>query len=189
MSDRVKVIGHKVLARGWSSLTNYTLDYTRRDGAVQRLQREVYDHGGAAAILLFDPDRDTVLLVRQYRFPPSLNGDDPEMLEVCAGLLDGDDPRACAIREAIEETGHEPENVRHVCDVYTSPGAVTEKTSFFIGHYHSGTRRNEGGGLKDEGEEIELVELPLPEALSMIADGRIVDLKTVALLQHLALHR
>jgi nudix-type nucleoside diphosphatase (YffH/AdpP family) len=189
MSERVKIIGQEILSRGWSTLTNFTLDYTRRDGTVQRLKREIYDHGSAAAMLLFDPQRDTVLLVRQYRFPPVLNGDDPDMLEVCAGLLDGDDPRTCAIREAIEETGHEPDAVRHVCDVYTSPGSVTEKISLFIGHYHAGTQRNEGGGLAEEGEEIELVELPLAKAMAMIADGRIMDLKTVALLQRLALQR
>lgn len=189
MSERVKIVGVKTLAKDWGSLTSHTLDYTRRDGTVQRLEREVYDHGSAAAMLLVDPQRDTVLLVRQFRFPPELNGDQGDMLEVCAGLLDGEAPQIAAVREALEETGHAPENIRHVCDVYMSPGSLTEKVSLFVGDYHDGTRRHEGGGLVEEGEEIELVELPFADALEMIADGRIMDAKTILLLQHVALGR
>lgn len=187
MNERAKIIDKQVLAKSWGSLTSYTMDYRRQDGTVQRLEREAYDHGSAAAILLYDPDRKTVLLVRQFRFAVMLNGDDADMLEVCAGMLDGDDPQTCAIREATEESGHAPSDLRHVCDVYVSPGSVTEKVSLFIGHYHAGTRQHQGGGLAHEGEDIEVVELPLAEALAMISDGRIMDAKTVLLLQHLAL--
>ena len=187
MTTRIKIIATDLLARNWGTLTNVTLQYHRRDGVVQHLQREIYDNGSAAALLLFDPARQTVLLVRQFRLPVHLNGDDPELLEVCAGLLDGETPAIAAAREALEETGHAPNSLVHVCDCYASPGSLTEKISLFIGHYDQTTLRNGGGGLVDEGEEIEVVEMPFTEAFAMIASGAIIDAKTIILLQHLAL--
>ncbi len=187
MTDRIKIIAKDTLAKNWGSLTNFTFDYRRRDGQVQRLEREVYDHGSAAAVLLYDPSRDTVLLVRQFRLPAQLNGDDPDMLEVCAGLLDGDTPDIAAAREALEETGHAPSHLTFICNTYASPGSLTEKVALFIGHYSADTLRHEGGGLIEEGEEIELVELSFADAVAMIASGGITDAKTIILLQHLAL--
>lgn len=189
MNDRIRIIDVETIWDGWSRLTNTTLDYRRRDGSVQRFKREVYDHGNAAAMLLFNPVKETVLLVRQYRYPVEINGDNPDMLEVCAGLLDGEQPEIAAAREALEETGHAPRNIRYICDIYASPGSVTEKVSLFLGEYDETTFRHAGGGLVEEGEEIELVELKLYEALAMIPDGRIMDAKTVVLLQHLSLIR
>lgn len=189
MTARITIIATDILAKNWGSLTNYTLDYRRRDGQVQRLKREVYDHGSAAAVLLHDPARNTILLVRQFRLPPQLNGDDPDLLEVCAGLLDGEAPEIAAAREAEEETGHAPRHFRHVCDMYASPGSLTEKVTLFVADYDQTTLRHAGGGLEEEGEEIELVELALPDALAMIGDGRIMDAKTIILLQYLALQR
>ena len=189
MAARVKIVSTRVLAENWGRLTNSTLDYERRDGTVQRLEREVYDHGNAAALLLHDPRHDRVLLVRQFRYPALLNGDMPDLLEVCAGLLDGEDPLVAVAREALEETGHEPRNIRHVCDAYMSPGSLTEKVSLYIGDYDEATLRHAGGGLIEEGEEIELIELDFAEALAMTRDGRIMDAKTIVLIQHLALER
>lgn len=189
MTSRVKIVSSRTLAKNWGRLTSTTLDYQRRDGTVQRLDREVYDHGNAAALLLHDPLTDRVLLVRQFRYPALLNGDQPDLLEVCAGLLDGEDPLVAAAREALEESGHEPRNIRHVCDAYMSPGSLTEKVSLYVGDYDETTLRHAGGGLVEEGEEIELVELDFAEALSMTRDGRIMDAKTIILLQHLALER
>lgn len=189
MTDRVKIVATQELARNWGTLSKTTIDYRRRDGQVQRFDREVYDHGNAAAMLLHDPDRDTVLLVRQFRYPPMCNGDHADLLEACAGLLDGDTPEVAAAREALEETGHAPRDIRHVCDIYASPGSVTEKVSLYIGTYDAGTRRNAGGGIEAEGEEIEVVEIDFAAALAMIGSGAIVDAKTVVLVQHLALLR
>jgi nudix-type nucleoside diphosphatase (YffH/AdpP family) len=185
----VKIVSSRILAENWGRLTGTTLDYQRRDGTVQRLEREVYDHGNAAALLLHDPRHDRVLLVRQFRYPALLNGDQPDLLEVCAGLLDGEDPLVAAAREALEESGHAARNIRHVCDAYMSPGSLTEKVSLYIGDYDETTLRHAGGGLVEEGEEIELVELDFAEALAMSRDGRIMDAKTIILLQHLALER
>ncbi len=189
MTSRVKIVSSRILAENWGRLTGTTLDYQRRDGTVQRLEREVYDHGNAAALLLHDPRHDRVLLVRQFRYPALLNGDQPDLLEVCAGLLDGEDPLVAAAREALEESGHAARNIRHVCDAYMSPGSLTEKVSLYIGDYDETTLRHAGGGLVEEGEEIELVELDFAEALAMSRDGRIMDAKTIILLQHLALER
>lgn len=189
MTDRISIVGAKLLAKNWGTLSNVTLDYRHKSGTVQRLEREVYDHSSAAAMLLHDPQRDTVLLVRQFRLPPLLNGDVPDMLEVCAGLLDGEAPAIAAAREALEETGHDPRGVRHVCDIYPCPGSLTEKVSLFVGVYDQSTLRHQGGGLEHEGEEIELVELDFADALAMTRNGQIVDAKTIILLQHLALQR
>lgn len=187
MHDKIRLIGTEILSNDWGRLTRVTLDYRRDDGTVQRLRRENYDHGNAASILLFNPTRRTVLLVRQFRYPVLANGDPAFLLEACAGLLDGDDPLTCARREALEETGHEPKNIAHVSDIYMSPGSVQEKVSLFLGHYDETTYRNLGGGLVEEGEEVEVVEMGLGDAVAACGDGRIVDGKTIILLQHLRL--
>lgn len=184
MTDKITLIETEVLSEAWGRLTRATLDYRRDDGTVQRLFRENYDHGNAAAILLLDPARRTVLLVRQFRYPVFANGDPAFLLEACAGLLDGDDPLACARREALEETGHEPRDIVHAGDIYMSPGSVQEKVSLFIGHYDGTTYRHAGGGLAEEGEELEVVEMGLDDAMAACGDGRITDGKTVVLIQY-----
>lgn len=188
MRDRVRIVSEQVLSHDWGRLTRYEIDYRRADGHWQRQRREVYDRGHAAAILLVDPLRGTVILTRQFRFPVHLNGDDPGLIEACAGLLDGLGPEACARKEAEEESGYRVGRVVHLFDIYMSPGSVNEKLSFFMGRYDPGSRVSAGGGLAHEGEDIEVLELPLAEAIGMIASGAIVDAKTVILLQHAALH-
>lgn len=189
MTDAIKVLFTETLSQAWGRLDRVSFEQIRRDGVTQRHAFEVYDHGNAAAMLLVDPSRDTVMLTRQFRLGAHINGDPSFLLEACAGLLDGDAPEACAIREAEEETGYRPRNVRHVTDVYVSPGSLTEKVSCFIGEYTEADRVSDGGGLEHEGEDIELVELAFPAALTMIKAGLIVDAKTIVLLQHLALER
>ncbi|RYE60802.1 MAG: NUDIX domain-containing protein [Hyphomicrobiales bacterium] len=187
MTDKITLVDSKILSDEWGRLTQVTIDYRRDDGLVQRLSRENYDRGNAAAILLYNAERRTVLLVRQFRYPVLANGDPSFLLEVCAGLLDGDDPLTCARREAVEEMGHEPRDITAFGDIYMSPGSVQEKVSLFVGHYDEGTYRNFGGGLVEEGEELEVVEMGLDDAIAACSDGRIVDGKTVILLQHVRL--
>lgn len=189
MSDPIRTISKKILAENWGSLSAHEFEYRTRNGATQTLVREVYDHGSAAAILLTDPEAGRITLVRQFRLPAYINGDDGFLLEACAGLLDGDSPEACAKKEAMEETGIAPRTLTHAFDIYASPGSVTEKVHCFIGTYGQADRKGNGGGLDHEGEDIEIVELDFDEALAMTTDGTIMDAKTVALIQFAALNR
>ncbi len=187
MADRVRVREVRVLADDWSVLKKTTLDYRRSDGSWQTLTRETYDRGNGAAILLYDPRRGTVLLTRQFRYPAYVNGHPEPLIEACAGLLDGDDPEACIRREAEEEVGAHVERPQRVFEAYMSPGSVTERLVFFVAEYDARARRGPAGGVREEGEDIAVLELPLDAALAMVARGAIVDAKTIMLLQYLAL--
>ena len=148
------------------------------------MSRETYDRGNGATILLYSPLKKTVVLTRQFRFPAFVNEHDGMLIETCAGLLDQDDPHTCIRKETQEETGYRIENVRKVFEAFMSPGSVTERLHFFVGEYSDQDKVSEGGGLEAEGEEIEVLELPLDEALAMIDTGEIKDGKTIMLLQY-----
>ena len=180
----VEILETEILSKFWSTVTKVTLKYTRGDGRSQILLREVHDHGAGAAVLAYDPLRKTVLLVKQMRIAAYMVGYTEAMIEVCAGLLDGDDPETCALREAEEELGFQLHNLQFVCDAFASPGAVTERVSLFVGNYAPADKISHGGGVDAEGEDIEVIELSLATAYRMIAMGVIVDAKTIILLQH-----
>lgn len=183
-NPRVRVTDVKLLSDNWYHLHATTFDYLGDDGEWMTQSRETYDRGNGATILLYDRQRRTVLLTSQFRYPVYVNGHpDGMLLETAAGLLDDDDPETAIRREAIEETGHEVGEITHVFDVYMSPGSVTERLHFYAAPYSGDTRRSDGGGLADEGENITIVELDIDDALDMIADGRIADAKTIMLLQ------
>ncbi|MDD2180193.1 NUDIX domain-containing protein [Acidovorax sp. D2M1] len=187
-TEHVKLLDVQVLSDHWYVLRKVTCSLRRRDGQWQTLTREAYDRGNGAALLLFDPHRSTVVLTRQFRLPAFLNGcADGLLVEACAGLLDGDDPETCIRREAEEETGYRVRQPRKVFEAYMSPGSVTEKLHFFIAEYEPQDRVRAGGGLVNEGEDIEVIEMPLVDALAGIASGTIQDGKTIMLLQHVAL--
>jgi GDP-mannose pyrophosphatase NudK len=188
MRDRIRIIGEEVLSRNWGTLKRTTFDYQRGDGTWQRQVRETYARGPAAAVLLHNPETRKVILVRQFRFPVYVEGKDGWLLEVCAGLLEGEDPETCAIREAEEEAGYRVKKLVHAFDADMSPGSVIETVSCFVGTYGPDSRVSDGGGLQDEGEDIEVVELDFAEALRMTETGGITDAKTILLLQYLALH-
>ncbi len=185
----------EILARtSFSTLSRSVVDYRRRDGSHQEFVREVYDHGDGAAILLHDPSRGRVLLIRQWRFGAFVNpppGFDREgasrLIETPAGLLDGRGPAEAIRAEAMEEVGVRVSDPVHVMDCYMSPGSVTERVSLFLATYTDGDRVGPGGGLPSEGEDIEILEPTLDEAVAMIAAGAIVDAKTIILLLHLRL--
>ena len=184
----VCVIETTLLSDDWFVLRKTTFDYLRRDGTWQRQSRETYDRGNGAVLLLFNAGRGTVVLTRQFRFPAYVNGcADGMLIEACAGLLDGDDPQSCIQREAEEETGFRIRLPRRLFEAYMSPGSVTEKLYFFAAEYDGIDRVAAGGGDVHEGEDIEVIELPLDVALGMIAAGTIQDGKTIMLLQHAAL--
>ncbi len=184
----IRDIAETVLSHEKYLLRRLDFEQRRQDGTWQPLRREVYDHGNAAALLPYDPIRRTVLLVRQIRFVTYLNGYPHPLLEVCAGMLDKDDPETAIIREAQEELGYRITQPRHVFDAFMSPGCFTEKISFFTAVYSEHDRAGNGGGLKAEGEDIEVVEMLLDEAVTLITSGGIVDAKTIMLLQWAKLH-
>jgi nudix-type nucleoside diphosphatase (YffH/AdpP family) len=190
MEADVEIQSVETLSGNLHPLRRYSFAYRRRDGARQELRREVYGIGDCVAVLPFDPRRDTVLLTRQFRFPAQVNGGAPRMIEACAGMVEGDDDPPGAVRkEAQQEMGCGLRELRELFTLYMSPGATTEKLHFFTAEYDPGERSGGGGGLHEEGEDIEVLELPLAEAWAMVGRGEIVDSKTVLLLQHLLLAR
>ncbi|WP_333751969.1 NUDIX domain-containing protein [Streptomyces sp. IBSBF 2394] len=178
----------ELTSEGWHVLRRTTFDYRRRDGRWETQRRETYDRGNGAVVLPYDTVRGRVLLTRQFRYPAYVN-DHPDgmLVEAAAGLLDADDPVEAVRRESAEELGVVLGPLTHVLDAYMSPGSVTERLHFFAAPYTPADRTWAGGGVEEEGEDIEVLELPFAEALAMTRDGRIADGKTVMLLQWAAL--
>ncbi|MEI2682262.1 GDP-mannose pyrophosphatase NudK [Erwinia aphidicola] len=183
MSAKIDVIKNKILSENWFTLRNFTYEITAKDGSTLRHKREVYDRGNGATILLYNRDKNSVVLTRQFRIATWVNGNPSGMLiEACAGLLDDDSPEDCIRKEAIEETGYAVGEVEKLYELYMSPGGVTELIHFFAAEYCDAQRDNAGGGVEDE--DIDVLEVTFPEAWAMVKDGRIKDGKTVTLLQH-----
>lgn len=188
MDDRIRIRTQEILSDDWAILKKTTFDYRRRDGVWETQVRQTYDRGDGAAILPFDPDRGTVLLVRQFRWPAFVTGHKEPLIEVCAGLLDKNDPETCIRKEAEEELGYRLNGVKLLFTPYMSPGSVTERLWLFGARYSPADRISEGGGAPEEGEDIEVLEMPVDDAMAAISDGRIIDAKTILLLQHLKLN-
>lgn len=188
IAHRVRVEDVRVLSDDWYVLRKTTFSYQRADGTWQRQSRETYDRGNGATILLYDPDRRTVILTRQFRYPAFVNGHDDLLVEAPAGLLDDAGPEERIRAETEEETGFRVRDVRRIFDAFMSPGSVTERLHFFVGRYGPGDRASAGGGNAAEGEDIAVLELGIDEALCMIETGAIRDGKTIMLLQYAALH-
>jgi nudix-type nucleoside diphosphatase (YffH/AdpP family) len=187
-AERVRVIESHVLSDDWYLLKKTIFDFRRRDGSWQRQQRETYDRGNGATLLLYHPAQRHVVLTRQFRFPAFANGHDGMLIEAPAGLLDKATPEQRIRAEVEEETGYRVGEVRKVFEAFMSPGSVTEKLFFFIAEYDGESKVSNGGGIEAEGEDIEVIELPFDDAISMVRRGEIVDGKTIMLLQYAALH-
>ena len=189
MSARIRIVSEQVLSDFWGVTKGYEVDFTHSNGTIQRLKREAYDHGHAAAVLPYDPARGMVVLIRQFRFAAHIAGGPSDLIEVVAGLLDDDTPEVCARREAVEEAGITLIDCQPAFTVFVSPGSVTEKIHCFVGTYEGPVAAASGLGIHHEGEDIEVMEVPLDEAYAMIGRGEIVDSKSILLLQHLMLTR
>ncbi|WP_413491853.1 NUDIX domain-containing protein [Morganella psychrotolerans] len=185
--DRVRIIDTITLSDNWYVLRKYVFDYLRSDGTWQRQEREAYDRGNGAVILLYNRSKNSVILIRQFRFPVFINGHNGFLIEAAAGLLEEKDPVSRIKAEAEEETGFHITEVEKVFEAFMSPGSVTEKLYFFMAEYQDNNRLNQGGGLKEEGEDVEVLEMKFDDALAAIRSGEINDGKTIMLLQHLAL--
>lgn len=187
LQDRIRIKSVEILSDDWARLTKTTFDYRRNDGVWETQIRQTYDRGNGAVILPFDRERSTVLLVRQFRYPAFVTGHPEPLVEACAGLLDNHDPETAIRKEAEEELGYHLRDVRRLYTPYMSPGSVTERLTFFIADYTPADRISDGGGAADEGEDIEVLEMTLDEAMAQIRDGAIIDAKTIILIQHLKL--
>jgi len=188
-TDYLDIVDSTVLSAEWGTLTRHEIRYRRRDGTWQDQVREVYDRGHGAVCLLYDPDTKCVLLTRQFRLPVWFSGKTPLVIEAPAGLLEGAAPDERMRAELVEETGFHVSKLEHLYDVLMSPGAVTEYLAFFTGTYHLNNKVADGGGEASEGEDIEVMHVPLSEALAMVRSGEIADAKTIILLQDLALRQ
>ncbi|MEE9360971.1 MAG: NUDIX domain-containing protein [Cellulophaga sp.] len=184
-NGQVKNIKKELLSNNWYSLQRVSFDYHKEDGTWEHQVREAYDRGNGAAILLYNKEKGTVILTRQFRMPTYLNGNPTGMMvEVCAGILEGDHPEDCIKKEVAEETGYKITTVQKVFESYMSPGSVTEILHFFLGAYEDKMKVGEGGGAPDETENIEVLEYSFATALQMIRSGEIKDAKTIMLLQY-----
>ncbi|MFH4968288.1 GDP-mannose pyrophosphatase NudK [Gaetbulibacter sp. M240] len=189
-SNRIKNIKSRLLSDHYYILKRLSFDYRMKNGTWVNQVREVYDRGDGAGILLYNRTKKTVILIKQFRMPTYQN-DNPDgfLIEVCAGLLDKDNPEACIIRETEEEVGYRLDTVTKVYEAYSSPGVMTEKMHFFVGEYTDAMKVSSGGGLDSEAEDIEVLELPFKMALEMLNSGQIQDTRTIVLLQYLQIQK
>ncbi|MGE4515151.1 MAG: GDP-mannose pyrophosphatase NudK [Chryseobacterium sp.] len=185
-NTNVQIEKTEILSDNWYILKKITFNIRKKDGSIEQQSREAYDRGNGATIMLYDKSSGNVILTRQFRLPTFINGNETGMMiESCAGLLDNDNPEDCIKRETEEETGYKISKLEKIFEAYMSPGSVTEILHFFIAEYSKEMKIADGGGLEDEGEDIEVLELPFDKALAMIDSGEIKDAKTIMLLQHL----
>jgi nudix-type nucleoside diphosphatase (YffH/AdpP family) len=182
MTERVRYLGSRVLSKAWGKLTLHRIRYRMPDGSTVDLDREVYDHGAAVTVLMVNRGRRKVLLTRQFRIAVDVTGYSDDLLEACAGLDGGERAAEAARREALEETGIEVQNLVRVFSCFMSPGSLTERVTGFIAFYD--TTPAGRGGLAEEHEDIELVELDFDAARDLVMSGAIHDAKTLMLLQH-----
>ncbi len=187
---KVKNIHTELLSKQFYTLNKITFDYLMSDGNWVTQIRECYDRGDGAGILLYNKEKNTVILTKQFRLPTYMNDNEHGFLiEICAGMLDKDNPEACIIRETEEEVGYKLKRVKKVYEAYSSPGVMTEKMHYFIGEYNDGMKVSNGGGLESEHEDIEVLELPFQEAINMLNRGEIEDARTIILLQYAQIHK
>ncbi|MCS2150776.1 NUDIX domain-containing protein [Scandinavium manionii] len=187
-NDHVRYLETQLLSDNWYTLKKYTFELRRQDGTWQQQSREAYDRGHGATILLYNRDKKTVVLTRQFRLPVYLHDQNGYLIEAAAGLLDNASPEQRIIAEAQEETGFQIAEPEKIFEAFMSPGSVTEKLYFFIAEYREQDRSGQGGGIEAEGEDIEVLEWSLEKALAAVRSGEIQDGKTIMLLQYLALN-
>ncbi|MES2371253.1 MAG: GDP-mannose pyrophosphatase NudK [Bacteroidota bacterium] len=189
MVKDVRILQTDLLSDNWYILKRFTYEFTKNDGSLHVNKREVYDRGNGATILLYNTANKTVILTRQFRLPTFVNGNEDGMLiEACAGLLDKDNPEDCIRRETEEETGYQVKDVRKIFEAYMSPGSVTEILYFFVAEYTRSMKVNDGGGIEEEQENIEVLEIGFDKAMEMMNTGEIKDAKTIMLLQYAKLN-
>lgn len=190
MEDKIKIEKTEILSNSWGILNEITFQLKNKDGEWEQQIRESYNTGDGATVLLYNKKTRKVVLTRQFRLPTYLNGNPGGFLiEACAGLLEQDSPTDCVIKEAKEETGYEISNPEKIFEVYMSPGSVTEIMHFFIAEYSDDMKVSEGGGVDEEQEDIQVLEIDFDSVWEMARIGKLKDAKTLMLLQHLKLQK
>lgn len=191
MSENVKNIVHKTLSKAWATLLEIEYDYRFKDGTWKRVSRESYNRGHGTAVLLYNIEKSTVILTKQFRMPIyNTNTEEAMSIEACAGAIDkNESPESTIIRETEEEVGYKIKEIKKIMETYMSPGALTEKMYLYVAQYSDDMKVNDGGGLEIENEEIEVMEIPFSKALEMVASGEIKDAKTIMLLQYAQIHK
>lgn len=188
--ENLKNIKTELLSDNYYTLNKLTFDYKQSNGQWVTQVRECYDRGDGAGILLYNKEKGMVILTKQFRMPTFLNDNKEGLLvEICAGMLDKDNPEACIIRETEEEVGYRLKEVKKIFEAYSSPGVMTEKMHFFIGEYTDAMKVSEGGGLESEHEDIEVLEMTFADAINMLNNGDINDTRTIILLQYALIHK
>lgn len=189
--NNLKNIKKTNLSKEWATLNRIDYNYQFKNGEWKGISRECYNRGNGAAILLYNPEKETIILTKQFRMPIYENNKNESMsVEVCAGAIDNNDkPLETIIRETEEEVGYKINNAKQVLTAYTSPGALTEKMYLFVAEYNDTMKINEGGGLESENEEIEVLELSFSKAIEMIKNEEIIDAKTIMLLQYAQINK
>jgi GDP-mannose pyrophosphatase NudK len=183
--SNVKILDSEVLSDNWYVLRKVSFARIRPDGSFVHQTREAYDRGNGATVLLYNKAAGTVILTRQFRLPTYINGNRTGMMiEACAGLLEKENAEEAIKRETEEETGYQLSEVKKVMEAYMSPGSVTEILYFFVAEYSSGMKVGKGGGVAEEEEEIEVLEMSFARAVEMMRTGEIKDAKTIMLLQY-----
>jgi nudix-type nucleoside diphosphatase (YffH/AdpP family) len=186
----INILKTEVLSDNWYVLRKITYEHKHPNGLVTTQSREAYDRGNGATILLYNKAAQTVILTKQFRMPTYLNGNESGyLIECCGGLLDKDNPEECIRQETEEETGYKLSHVQKVFEAYMSPGSVTEILYFFVAEYTKEMKVGEGGGVDEEHENIEVLELPFSKAIEMIGTGEIKDAKTMMLLQYAQINK
>ena len=189
-NKRIKNIESTLLSNNYYILNKLNFDYLMSSGKWVNQMREVYDRGDGAGILLYNKEKQTIILTKQFRMPTYMNDNkDGFLVEIAAGMLDKDNPEACVIRETEEEVGYRLKEVKKVYEAYSSPGVMTEKMHFFVGEYTDDMKVNNGGGLESEYEDIEVLEFPFIKAVDMLNRGEIIDTRTIVLLQYAMIHK
>ncbi len=187
----IKNIEHINLSNAWAKLDRIDYDFKFKNNEWKRLSRETYNRGNGAAILLYNKEKGTVVLTKQFRMPIYENDKNDSMsIEACAGAIDENDtPLQTIIRETEEEVGYSISDAKHVLTAYTSPGALTEKMYLFVAEYNDTMKINDGGGLDSEDEEIEILEMPFHTVIQMVQDEKIIDAKTIMLIQYAQINK
>ncbi|WP_075342787.1 NUDIX domain-containing protein [Tenacibaculum agarivorans] len=192
MKNRLKNVVQTILSKEWATLHRIDYDFLFKDGTWKRLSRESYDRGSGTCILLYNTKKNSVILTKQFRMAiyDENTPEDAMSIEVCAGSIDANEnPKDCVIREVKEEVGYEIKEVKQVFESYISPGATTEKSFMYIAEYSDDMKINDGGGVEEEGEEIEVLELLFPKVLQMIENQEIKDARTTMLIQYAQIHK